>query len=68
MIKIWQSIQFVEGQTVEEFLKQFARLEKSSTIKWSSLGGIFTNAKENPSPHDGKVHVNLPITQTQETQ
>ena len=68
MNKAWQSIEFVEGQTVSEFLKQFKNLELTSTITWSSLGGLFETAKSNPSPHDGKVHVNLPLTLSQETQ
>jgi hypothetical protein len=60
----WQAIHFAEGQTVKEFTEQFANLDPEGRIKWSSLGGIFEGCE--PSPHDGRVHVTLPIQVSKE--
>ena len=76
MNNAWQAIEFIEGQTVAEFVKQFEKfLDKDATIPWSCLGGIFENAMKHPSEHDGRVRVHLPLSvtldkyrKTQETQ
>lgn len=66
MPQTWRAIKFIEGQTVEEFLQQFEHYDAAALkrrIEWSSLGGIFDTALRNPSPHDGRSYVHLPIVE-----
>ena len=61
MTEHWQAIHLVEGQTVAEFVEQFQNLDKDRTITWSAFIDALKHGEK--SPHDGRVHAHLPLTQ-----
>lgn len=61
MGKIWQAVELVDDQTVEELIDSLSKLNPKSTVRWSLMGGLWDETKKLNSP-DGRVAISIPLS------